>query len=496
MEMEKPIYLLLFLLALLVHFLINKLLCWRSSPQLPPGPFAWPIIGNIFQLGRKPHVSLTNLALTYGELMMLSFGGHHVAVASSPEAAMQILRTHDRMLSGRYVPAVATKLAHESVFPSIALSEACDDAWRSLRSISISELFSAKAIESQANLREKKMMEMVDYLGRKEGEVVNLEKILFATTVNSISNIMVTRDLVKLDSDGGNERLQQLIRTIIEIVSSRNLADLAPMLQGLDVWCKRKARNILVEIKSLWNDIITERRERKDGEANTRDFLDALIQNGCSDDQICMWLMEFILAGTDNVWNTINWSLAHLLKHQEAMSKLCDELSQTTDGNVLRESHLPQMAYLDACIKETIRLRPPGPFLVPYRAVQACKVMNYTIPKDSILLVNFWAIGRDPTIWKDPLTYKPERFLETKLDFKGANFIYIPFGEGRRLCPGLNFVVTQVQLLVASLVYHFDWSLPHGMDLADLDLDEKFGLSMMKEKPLLLIPSRRKRSTG
>ncbi|KAK2991224.1 hypothetical protein RJ640_026429, partial [Escallonia rubra] len=116
--------------------------------------------GNIFQLGRKPHVSLTNLARTYGELMMLSISGHHVAVASSPKAAMQILRTHDRMLSGRYMPTVATKLAHKSVYPSFALSEACDDAWRSLRSISISELFSAKAIESQANLREKKMMEM------------------------------------------------------------------------------------------------------------------------------------------------------------------------------------------------------------------------------------------------------------------------------------------------------------------------------------------------
>ncbi|KAK2976186.1 hypothetical protein RJ640_012472 [Escallonia rubra] len=100
--MEKPVYLLLFPLALLVHFLINKLLCWRSSPQLPPEPFAWPIVGNIFQLGWKPHVSLTNLARTYGELMMLSIGGHPVAVASLPEAAMQILRTHDRMLSGRW----------------------------------------------------------------------------------------------------------------------------------------------------------------------------------------------------------------------------------------------------------------------------------------------------------------------------------------------------------------------------------------------------------
>ena len=154
----------------------------------------------------------------------------------------------------------------------------------------------------------------------------------------------------------------------------------------------------------------------------------------------------------------------------------------------MTESHLPKLSYFQACAKETLRLHPPVPFLLPHRAVESCQVRNYTIPKDSQVLVNIWAIGRAPKYWKDPLVLKPERFLESSLDFKGNDFEFLPFGAGRRICPGLSMAAKHAPLVVASLIHLCDWSLPHGKGPKYLDMSEKFGITLLKEEPLILIP--------
>ncbi|XAR65867.1 hypothetical protein NMG60_11011852 [Bertholletia excelsa] len=154
----------------------------------------------------------------------------------------------------------------------------------------------------------------------------------------------------------------------------------------------------------------------------------------------------------------------------------------------VNESDLSKFQYLHACVKETFRLHPPAPFLVPRRATETCEVMNYRVPEGSLVMVNVWAIGRDPSIWEDPLSFRPERFLGLDLDFRGQDFEFLPFGAGRRICPALPLATKQVHLILAALIRWFDWFLPNDEDPSLLDMKEKFVLSLQREQPLLLIP--------
>lgn len=183
------------------------------------------------------------------------------------------------------------------------------------------------------------------------------------------------------------------------------------------------------------------------------------------------------------------------------MEKVVEELEGIVlNQDSVKESNLLKLSYLQACIKETLRLHPPAPLLLPHRASETCQVMNYRIPKDAQVLVNVWAIGRDPSIWDEPLKFKPERFLNSAaMDFnKGNDFELLPFGAGRRICPGLSMAARHVPSVLASLIHCFDWSIPQAKDdhhQQQLDMNEKFGVTLQKEKPLLLIPkSRRKLS--
>ena len=154
--------------------------------------------------------------------------------------------------------------------------------------------------------------------------------------------------------------------------------------------------------------------------------------------------------------------MAELIKNPESMIKVQLELAREIKQDVVKEFHLPQLNYLQASVKETLRLHPPAPLLLPHHAIESYQVTSYTIPKDSQVLVNVWAIGQDPMYWEDPSVFKPERFLNSALDFKGNDFEFLPFSAGRRICPGLPMATKVVPLVLASLIHNFDWSLPHG----------------------------------
>ncbi|KAL0393489.1 UNVERIFIED_CONTAM: putative (S)-N-methylcoclaurine 3'-hydroxylase isozyme 2 [Sesamum latifolium] len=178
--------------------------------------------------------------------------------------------------------------------------------------------------------------------------------------------------------------------------------------------------------------------------------------------------------------------MVELLSSPESMIKLQQELHSVLNQDSLTDFPLEQLPYLQACVKETLRLHPPAPLLLAHRARETCLVMNYTVPRDARVLVNVWAIGRDPTAWEEPLEYRPERFLNSTRDFKGNDFELLPFGAGRRICPGLPMAAKIVPFLLAWLVYSFDWSLP------DATVDETFRATSRMVQPLLLIPRARR----
>ncbi|XP_034710271.1 probable (S)-N-methylcoclaurine 3'-hydroxylase isozyme 2 [Vitis riparia] len=479
---------------LLLPFLVILKHIFLKPPPLPPGPYPWPIIGNLLQMGKNPHAKLANLAKLHGPLMSLRLGTQLMVVASSPAAAMEVLKTHDRALSGRYlsssVPVKNPKLNHLS----IVFAKDCNTNWKNLRAICRMELFSGKAMESQVELRERKVTELVEFLATKEGEVVKVMDLVFTTICNILSNKFFSMDLCDFEDEGRvGGALKDLIHKNAEFGATPNLSDYYPILGGLDIQgINKKAKEMFERIPTTWEDILKERRTQRSNRSSHRDFLEALLEIGFEDDQINQVILELFSAGAETSSLTVEWAMAELIRNQDALDKLRGELRQIVGESPVRESHLPRLPYLQACVKEALRLHPPAPLLLPHLAAETCQVMGYTIPKDSQIFVNIWAMARDPKIWDDPLSFKPERFLDSKLDFKGNDFEYIPFGAGRRICPGLALGGRQVPLILATFVHLFGWSLPGNMDSAQLDMEEWLVITLRKEQPLRLVPRVRK----
>ncbi len=181
--------------------------------------------------------------------------------------------------------------------------------------------------------------------------------------------------------------------------------------------------------------------------------------------------------------------MAELLHNPEKMAKLRKELKEVfgKDG-LVQESDISKLNYLRAVVKETLRLHPPAPFLVPHKAENDVEMCGFTVPRNAQILVNVWAMGRDSSIWPDPNLFLPERFLEKDIDFKGSDFELIPFGAGRRICPGLPLANRMVHLMLASLVHCFNWKLADEMKPEDIDMTETFGITLHKAEPLRAIP--------
>ncbi|GMP84702.1 hypothetical protein CsSME_00038129 [Camellia sinensis var. sinensis] len=196
-------------------------------------------------------------------------------------------------------------------------------------------------------------------------------------------------------------------------------------------------------------------------------------------------------AGTDTTTSTLEWAMAELIHNPKTLQKLQSELRSIVVGpnRKLEEKDMENLPYLKAVIKETLRLHPPLPFLVPHMAMDSCNMLGYYIPKETQILVNVWGIGRDTKTWKDPLVFRPERFLEPNMvDYKGHHFEYIPFGSGRRMCPAVPLVSRVLPLALGSLLYSFDWVLADGLEPMDMDMSERMGITLRKAVPLKAIP--------
>lgn len=199
-----------------------------------------------------------------------------------------------------------------------------------------------------------------------------------------------------------------------------------------------------------------------------------------------------LIAGTDTSASAVEWALSELIRHPRCMKKLQKELEQVVGmGRHVEELHLENLDYLDSVVKETLRLHPVVPLLI-HESVEDCTLDGYHVPRGSRLVINVLSIGRDPNAWKDdPEMFKPERFREGNVDLRGHDFELIPFGSGRRGCPGMQLGLIVVQLLVAQLVHCFDWELPDGMLPSDLNMDDHFGMVVGREKHLKAIPTYR-----
>lgn len=197
---------------------------------------------------------------------------------------------------------------------------------------------------------------------------------------------------------------------------------------------------------------------------------------------------DLFVAGVDTTQDTIEWAMAELLRNPDKMVKARAELRQVIgEGVAVKESDISRLPYLQAVVKETFRLHPPTPLLLPHKVETPVNISGFELPKNTQVMVNVWAICRDPALWPNPTRFEPERFLGVEIDYKGTDFELIPFGAGRRICPGLPLGHRVVHLILGSLIHSFDWKLANETP-ETIDMSEKLGFTLQKVKPLHAIP--------
>lgn len=198
---------------------------------------------------------------------------------------------------------------------------------------------------------------------------------------------------------------------------------------------------------------------------------------------------DLFIAGSHTTTTTVEWAMAELLRNPTKMAKARAELREAFGSGNAEEGDLANLPYLQAVMKETMRLHPPAPLLLPHEVSETGVTLGgFSVPKGARVLVNLWAIGRDPEVWAEPEVFMPERFLDREVDFRGRAFEFIPFGSGRRACPGMPLAVTVAPMVLASLLHEFEWRLPDGMVPGDVDLSDRFGAALELAVPLRAVP--------
>nr|WMX25292.1 cytochrome P450 monooxygenase CYP76AD-2 [Lophophora williamsii] len=488
MEYYNCITLFVALLIITLHFLIRN----PRKSKLPPGPKPWPIIGNIHLLGSKPHRSVADLSKTYGPLMTLRLGSITTIVISSPDVAKEMFLKHDVDFASRQIPDCVWALDHAKL--SMAWLPVCPK-WRELRKISAIQLFTNHRLDASQGLRKKKVNELVEFVKGccEKGLVVDIGKAAFTTALNLLSNTFFSMDLCAYDSSGSQE-FKDLAWHIMEEIGRPNISDFFPLIKALDLQgVKRSISTYFSKMLEVFDKIIHKRLSDQIGSKD--DVLDALLnlvkQNELTLDNVRHMLIDLFVAGTDTTSNTIEWALTELLRHPEKMTKAQAEIEQLLEkgqSRSIQESDISKLPYIQAIVKETMRLHPAAPFLIPRKATTNIELCGYWVPKNAQVWVNVWSMGRDPSVWPDFESFTPERFLESEIDIRGRDFELMPFGTGRRICPGMPLAYRMLHLMLATFLHSFNWKLDNGLSPEEVDMEEKFGVALAKVQPLQAIP--------
>ncbi|KAJ9153898.1 hypothetical protein P3X46_027286 [Hevea brasiliensis] len=486
--------------SLIFIFMVLKI--WRSSktnhspPNLPPGPSKLPIIGNMHQLvGPPPHHRLRDLAKEYGSIMHLQLGEVSNIVISSPEAAKEVMKTHDVVFAQRPFLLAASIITYN--FTDIAFSPYAD-YWRQLRKICILELLSAKRVLSYRSIREEEVSNLIGTISSSPGQPFNFSRKLFSLTYGIAARATFG------EKCKDQEEFIPLVEELTEVAGGFSLADLFPSIKLLHVISGMRSRLVRLQreadriIENIINDHRARNKTAKTSSGGEEDDLvDVLLrlqEHGnlefpLTTDNIKAVILDIFIAGSETSSTTVEWAMSEMLKNPRVMEKAQEEVRRVFDkkGNV-DETDIHELKYLKLVIKETLRLHPPAPLLLPREGRERCEINGYEIPAKSKVIVNAWAINRDPNHWTEADKFYPERFLDSSIDYKGNNFEFIPFGAGRRMCPGVLFGIANVELPLAQFLYHFDWKLASGLKAETLDMIESFGATVRRKNDLHLIP--------
>uniref|UniRef100_A0A1W7HBT4 Cytochrome P450 n=1 Tax=Scoparia dulcis TaxID=107240 RepID=A0A1W7HBT4_SCODU len=454
---------------------------WRYYHQNPRNPLkgpklSWPFLGFLPQMGTLAHRKLASMAssLHATRLMAISLGSTRVVISSHPEIAKEILCGNS--FSDRPIKESTILLMFDR---AIGFAPS-GDYWRHIRKTASIHMFSPRAISSLESLRQYIANEMVEKAHKemKQRGFVNLKNILHK---GSLHNVLGS---VFGSSDKGNE-LGLMVKEGYELIGEFNWADYFP-LGFLDIFgVRRRCHKLAAKVNNLVSELIRERR--KIGDFRMRnDFLSVLLslpeEDRLNDADMVAVLWEMIFRGVDNIAILLEWTMARMVLHPKIQAKVQDEIDRCCGlDRVIQDSDIANLPYLQAVVKEVLRLHPPGPLLSWARlATHDVHVDKCFIPAGTTAMVNMWAITHDPTVWPDPWAFRPERFMEEDFSIMGFNLRLAPFGSGRRACPGKALGLATVHLWLARFLQEFKWTPSEPVDLG-----ECLKLSLEMKKPLL-----------
>nr|AMZ03380.1 cytochrome P450 CYP71D378 [Plectranthus barbatus] len=481
----------LLLLSSFIFFLVKA--CTKSKPHqnLPPSPPKLPVIGHLHHLvGDLPHKRLQRLSKKHGPVMHLQLGEVPAVVISSREATKEVLKVQDPACADR-PESIASKILWYG-YTDIAFS-AYNDYWRQMRKICIVELLSTKNVKSFGYIRQEEASHLISSLQSSSGQAVDLTEKIF--TFNSTITCRAAFGKV-MTTD--RQALIDLFKEAVAMAGGFELADLFPSWKALHLlsWNKYKLLRMRGKLDSILDRIVDEHKLKENGEFGGEDIVDVLLRvqrTGelkfpISTDNIKAVIFDMFVAGTETSSTTAVWAMSELIKNPGAMEKVQAEIREAVKGKAtVEESDIEKLKYMKLVIKETFRLHPPIP-LLPRQSKEECKAGGYSIPVKTKVMLNLWSMGRDPLYWDEPQVFRPERFDNSPKDFIGNDFEFIPFGAGRRICPGLNFGLANIELPLAKLLYHFDWKMGKGVN-RDLDMSEGEGLTVSRKTPLVIVPT-------
>ncbi|KAL8148924.1 psoralen synthase-like isoform X1 [Apium graveolens] len=495
MPEQYPLYLYPFSLFLVTILLYNWLTHRKLVlEKLPPSPPKFPIIGNLHQIGPDPHISLRALAQRYGPLKLLKFGRVPVLVVSSADAAREILKTHDLVFSDRPSSSVSNRIFYNGRDVAFARYS---EYWRQVKSTCITQLLSSSRVHSFHNVREEEVALFIQNIEDSYSIIINLSDLLAELTKNVVCRVALGR---KYENGHKGNSFKSLLGDIMNMLGySRSIGDFFPFFGWVD-WLNGlngKVEKLAKEMDTFLEGVLRDRLSTSalNIDSANKDFVSILIdiQNtdaASSIDKECIKavILDMFVAGTETTATSLEWTIAALIKSPDVMFKLQNEVREIGNGkSMILEGDLVKMNYLKAVMKESMRLYFTAPLLVPRQARQDVKVMGYDIRSGTQVLINAWAIARDPSLWDKPEEFRPERFLNSPIDYKGLHYEYVPFGAGRRGCPGIQFAMAVNELAVANVVHKFDFKLPDGKRLEDLDMTAVTGLTLRRESPLLVV---------
>ncbi|KAL6649971.1 hypothetical protein ACP70R_014195 [Stipagrostis hirtigluma subsp. patula] len=492
------------MLATVLCFLVAVLSLRRRHQRarkynIPPGPRPWPVIGNLNLIGSLPYRSIHKLSTRYGPLMSLRFGSFPVVVGSSVDMARFFLKTSDLAFLDR----PRTAAGKHTVYNYSGMMWSPYGAyWRQARKLWVTELLSARRLRSTEHVRDEEVRAMLRDLraASSGGRAVVLKDHLFMVILNVFSRMVLGKKYVVAEpgSAATPEQFRWMIEEILFLNGAFHIGDLIPWLNWLDpMGYIRRMKRLSKKFDRFLEHVLDEhndRRQRGDEVFVAKDMVDVLLE--LADDQnlevpiqrdgVKAFILELITGGTDTTAVMIEWAVCELLRKPNVLAKATEELDRVVGRDrLVVEGDIPSLPYLEAIVKETMRLYPVGPLLSPRLSREDVRVGGYDIPAGTRVLVNVWAIGRDPAVWGDAAAeFRPERFIGSTMDVKGKDFELLPFGSGRRMCPALGLGLKMVQVTLANLLHAFAWRLPDGVAGEELSMEEKFTISMSRKVPL------------